>query len=113
MKNMIVNINVWTLENWKKELSCTEIRRGLRLVIDKEVIDEVRTAFKEFAAWLRKEYYFPLRVPVYVKNSYRITARDGEAVVGLFFEPNSVTVEPYIKLAVGDFESLKQERGAD
>lgn len=52
---------------------------------DKEVDNEVRRACKEFAAFLRKEY-FPIRVVVYVKRTRRIWFIDGEAVVGTFGE---------------------------
>ena len=106
-------MHIWTIENWKKVLPSDGLRHGLRLVIDKDVGLEMRNALKDFAAWLRTEYRFPMRVPVYVKSSKKIIASDGEAVVGLFFEPDSRSVEPYIKIAVGDFDELKQKRGHD
>lgn len=42
---------------------------------------------KCFAKWLRSEYYFPIRVPVYIKDKTYIKARDGEHVVGTFLGP--------------------------
>ena len=32
----------------------------------------------KFGKWLRKEYFFPIRVPVYVKGKKYIKAMDGE-----------------------------------
>ena len=45
------------------------------------------------------------------KNTKRIIASDGEAVVGMFFEPDNRLVEPYIMLAVGGYDYLKEKRG--
>ena len=61
--------HIWTLDNWEKNIDLTREshRSGLRLRFDKGTDDEVRRACKEFAVVLRKEYFFPLRVTVYVK----------------------------------------------
>lgn len=56
--------HIWTLDNWEKNMDLTREghRSGLRLRFDKGTDDEVRRACKEFAVFLRKEYFFPLRV---------------------------------------------------
>ena len=79
--------HIWTLDNWEKNIDLTREghRSGLRLRFDKGTDDEVRRACKEFAVFLRKEYFFPLRVTVYVKNAVRLTAMDGEKVAGTFW----------------------------
>ncbi|MGN0487188.1 MAG: hypothetical protein ACI4GB_08130 [Acutalibacteraceae bacterium] len=82
-------------------------------MIDKDVNEDVKTALKKFTQWLRSEYEFPMRIPVYVKSSEYIIAADGEHVVGIFFEPDSYDVEPYIKIAVGDYATMLQKRGKD
>ena len=75
---------------------------------------EVRRACKEFAAFLRKEYFFPLRVVIYVKKHYRIIALDGDRVCGTFRSTyDDYTVEPYILLAAGDYNDLCKKRGKD
>ena len=90
------------------QLAC---RTGLRLRIDKDVDLEVRKACLEFAKWLRKEYTFPVRVPVYVKSDERIRAMDGDMVCGTFFRPSDIHVEPYIRIAAGDYADLCGEWG--
>ncbi|EFR83045.1 TPR repeat-containing protein, partial [Listeria monocytogenes FSL F2-208] len=49
------------------------VRKGIRLKIEESVQLELKTAFKDYAKWLRKEYDFPIRVPVYVKAKKKIT----------------------------------------
>ena len=107
-------MNPWTLQDWKKHLPSSRHRRfGLRLRFDKGVSQEVKTACIRFATWLRSQYTFPLRVPVYIKKQDRIKAKDGDLVVGTFFEPLQHTIEPYIRIATGDYEELKEEIGRD
>ena len=108
------NMHIWTIEDWKKNLPERNNRRtGLRLKIDASVDSEVRLACKEFCKWLRTEYYFPLRVPIYIKSSRYIKTIDGDYAVGSFFEPNEYNVEPYIRIATGDYQDLFQEIGRD
>lgn len=91
-----------------------QIRRsGIRLKIDQEVDPEVRRAIKEFARWLRKQMDFPIRVPIYIKKDYQIKTKSRELVSAIFFEPFSKDVEPYIKVASGEYEELKEEGGQD
>jgi len=104
--------NVWQLCAWQTVLPASH-RSGLRLRFDSEVNPEVKAAFVRFGAWLRREYAFPLRVPVYVRATRRLRTLDGGTATGTFFEPLSHRDEPYIRLAAGDFEELLAERGRD
>lgn len=92
---------------WVTKLHDTEIRRfnrsGLRLRFENGVDTELHEAFLRFAAWLRTVYEFPIRVPVYIKNSDFIVAVDKDLVAGTFFGPYDKTQEPYIKIAAGAF----------
>lgn len=107
-------MHIWTLDNWEKNLYCANERRiGLRLRIDLDIDNDVRIACKEFCKWLRSEYYFPLRVPIYIKNTRYIKTMDGDYVVGSFFEPNNYSVEPYVRIAAGDFKDLQRSIGRD
>ena len=74
---------------------------------------EVRRAIIRFARWLRVQYEFPIRVPVYLYLTDHIITMHGEKVVASFFAPWSRKVEPYIRLATGDYPQLKKERGRD
>lgn len=105
-------MHIWTSINWRKYYKGNQ-RTGLRLVIEKSVNDEVKRACKDFASWLRKEYSFPVRVPVYIKASKTIKARDGEFVTGTFFMPDNMRLEPYMRIATGDYKLLVDEIGKD
>ena len=108
------SMHIWTIKDWKKNLQDGIPRRtGLRFRYDREVHPEVKRACSQFAIWLRTQYYFPLRVVVYVKGTKTIRAKDGDRVVGIFFEPFSYLDEPYIRIATGDYEELKSDLGND
>lgn len=107
-------MNIWKSRNWSKTLSNIGNRRtGLRFRYDAGVDVEVKEAFVKFAQWLRSEYEFPLRLPMYVKAGKYIRTLDGENAVGSFFEPDSHSVEPYIRIATGDYLELKTQNGRD
>lgn len=89
------------------------IVRALRVRIDPDVHPEVRRSCLEFARWLRREYYFPVRVPIYVRNIDRLKCRDGDWAYGTFFGPDDLTQEPYIRIAVGGYEDLEQAWGQE
>ena len=107
-------MHIWTIENWIDILDYEnhKYRTGLRLVFDKDVHPELRSACKNFAAWMRKEYVFPIRIPIYFKNKSILKCLDGDFACGTFFEPARYSDEPYIRIAVGGFLELCQERGA-
>jgi len=104
--------DVWRLTAWQSVLPLHS-RSGLRFRFERGVDPEVRGACLRFAAWLRREYAFPLRVPVYVRTARRLRTADGDCVTGSFFEPFSHADEPYIRLAAGDYEELLAQRGRD
>ena len=107
--------HIWTIENWVKILNENgeKSRKGLRLRFDKGIDPEVHRACAEFAAFLRREYFFPIRVPIYFKNTKKIKCIDGDLVYGTFFRPDSYDVEPYIRIAVGDYNDLCVKWGRD
>ena len=107
-------VQLWQLENWKTILAPQEPRRtGLRLRFDTAVDPEVRRAYKDFAQWLRQSYFFPLRVPVYIKSARRIQTMDGDLVIGSFFEPFNHNQEPYVRVSTGDYPELLEKMGRD
>ncbi len=107
-------MHIWTITDWEKNLQENSSRRtGLRFRYEKSVEPEVKRACTQFAKWLRSEYFFPLRVVVYVKSGKTIRAKDGEDVVGTFFEPFSYSDEPYIRIATGDYDAMVRDIGKD
>lgn len=75
---------------------------------------EVRRALIRYAKWLRKRYVFPIRVPVYLFPSSTVITQAGEHVVSAsFVAPWDRAEEPFIRLATGDYPSLKRSVGRD
>ena len=62
-----INMNIWKCDRWKEIYHGYEIRSGLRLRFEEGVDIEVKNALKDFAKYFRKEYIFPIRVPIYVR----------------------------------------------
>ena len=54
-----------------------------------------------------------MRVPVYLHPTPTITTFDGRVVSASFFAPFDRNVEPYIRIATGDYRELKRKRGRD
>ena len=107
-------MHIWTINEWEKNLqNDTSRRTGIRFRYEKTVHPEVKRVCSQFAIWLRTQYYFPLRVVVYVKGTKFIKTKDGENVVGSFFEPFSYLDEPYIRIATGDYGELTHIWGDD
>lgn len=107
-------MHIWTLENWKYNFTNIQSRRsGLRFRFTPDVNTEVRGACLKFGKWLRKEYFFSIRVPVYVKGKKYIKAMDGEMVYGTFFQPYNKTYEPYIRVATGSYTDNSITLGRD
>ena len=96
---------LWECKDWSKYIDINR-RNGIRQRYDSEVDKEVRRACKEYIAWLRTQYDFPVRVPIYFKNQEYIVTSKGEIVSAFFFGPYDKAEEPYIKVAVGDYSKL-------
>ena len=108
-------MHIWMLEKWEKhyDLSDKKHRIGLRTRFEKGVDPEVRGACLRFCAWLRTEYFFPIRIPIYFKKSEYIKAKDGDLVSATFWGPLDKQVEPYARIATGDYQKMKEKRGRD
>lgn len=71
-----------------------------------------RSIFR-FATWLRTKYDFPIRVPVYLSFHERLVTMHGSIVTASFFAPWEPDVEPYIRIATGDYARERAKRGRD
>jgi hypothetical protein len=74
---------------------------------------DVRRALTRYARWLRANFEFPIRVPVYLYPHSFLVTGDGRECSASFFEPYDRRVEPYIRIATGDYSQLKRELGRD
>ena len=106
-------MNIWDLEKWKVFYGCKECRTGVRIFYDKQVDNEIKSSIKSFVSWLRVNYKFPKRVRVYIKSQRRIKSQIGDMVCGTFFRPANRNVEPYIRIATGDYKELVENQGRD
>ena len=105
-------MHVWRSLLYYKNLPPEIFRRtGIYFRFYPGVNPEVREEVLHFSKWLRNNYTFPIRIPVYIKKEFRLLTRDGDLAVGTFFEPFEYSVEPYIRIATGDYEDLKRRWG--
>ncbi len=103
-------INPWSCKKWYEFYSSAQsVRSSLRMHYCKGIDDRLKIVFNDFSKWLRKKYVFPIRVSVYIKNSFYIKAMDGENVSATFLGPFDRLAEPYIKIAVGDYYDLVEK----
>ena len=72
-----------------------------------------REAVIRFAKWLRSQYEFPIRVPVYLFPSEYIITMHGEKVSASLFAPWDRKTEPFIRIATGDYPKRRRLRGRD
>jgi len=73
----------------------------------------VRAALIRYASWLRAEIEFPVRVPVYLLPGDQVRTADGRLVSASIFLPWDRQLEPYIRIATGDFATLRRAYGRD
>ena len=106
-------MNIWEIDDWQDYYKDNPHRKGLRVRFEQDVNPEVKRAIKECIRWLRSKYDFPKRVRMYVKANRRIRASNGDKVCGTFFRPADRDIEPYIKIATGDYSELLAKRGKD
>ncbi|GAA1382641.1 hypothetical protein GCM10009597_39230 [Peribacillus frigoritolerans] len=88
------------------------LRSGLRVKCEKDVNPSVRWTCLSFTVWLRTYMEFLIRVVAYLKTDYQLKTRDKrELESATFFAPYDKNIEPYIRIATGDYEELVSERG--
>lgn len=87
-------------------------RRGLRIV-GRNVHSEVKRACIKYAKWLRTQYVFPVRVPVYLYPKSFIKIDRGHEISATFFEPFKRDEEPYIRVATGDYRDFDHVKDRD
>lgn len=100
----------WKAEDYSEFYSKHEMRCGLRMHYTKSIDGRLKIFLADFGRWLRKNSHFPVRVNVYFKDATFIRAMDGESVSATFFGPFDRLSEPYIRIAVGDFDPLVREK---
>lgn len=87
-------------------------RSGLRIIGSRGNPVVARSCVR-YARWLRRNYDFPIRVPVYLAPGKTVRCHDGREGSASFFGPFRRDEEPFICIATGDYEELLAERGRD
>ena len=85
-------------------------RTGLRLRAARGH-PEVQAVVRPFVRWLRERYEFPVRVPVYLSPAPQVRTVHGDWCSASFFAPWDRRVEPYIRLATGEYPTLRRRWG--
>ena len=101
-----VQVNVmflWDRTDWTEFYGNADVRRGLRVRYEHGIDTDLKESIKRFILWIRRNYYFPFRVVIYIKSSEIITAKDGDLVSGTCFLPYNRFEEPYIRVATGEY----------
>src|SRR5207247_7871475 len=88
------------------------LRPGSRIIV-RRGHPAVRAALCRYASCLRAEIEFPVRVPVYLLPGKRVRTVDGQFASPSIFLPWSRGVEPYIRVATGDYDELRRAGGRD
>ena len=108
---------LWNLQNYSAEALHRTVRRdGLRIRIHPQVHPFLRREVHTFVRWLRANYPFPIRVNVYIPNTKKIRANDGDLCYGRCFVPDDPDDSITIDVAGGydydgDFRAAKLHMG--
>lgn len=108
-------MHIWTIEKWKRYIPNDSIQPVSRIYLraDKGVDEDLKCACRAFIRFLKRGYYFPVPIYIYLKNQIKLKALDGDFAVATFFEPDSFADQPYIRIAVGDYPALLASCGRD
>lgn len=108
-------MHIWTIEKWQKRIPASLIQpqSHIRIRTDKGVDDDLKIACRDFVRWVKREYFFPIPIYIYLKNQNMLKTMDGDTAVGTFFEPSAYSANPYIRIAAGDYAELVASLGRD
>ena len=87
-------MNLW--QKFEKKRSSTMENRGITFHYEAGIDTELKKKYVRFGRWLRKNYYFPVHINVYILNCERVKLLNGTMVYGSFrwFPKHS----PYIRI---------------
>ena len=105
-------MNPWSSKKYKKIYDNSDVRTGIALRFEKGVHSDIKSLFTDFTKWLRKNYCFPIRVAVYVKESETIKLMNGNTAWGSFRYFDTFD-EPYIRIPTGDYLDQAEIEGKE
>ncbi|MBO5295340.1 MAG: hypothetical protein J6B71_08885 [Clostridia bacterium] len=74
-------MNLW--EQHKKTKNDAK-NQNLMLHFDPDIEPELKTLYLSFSRWLRKEYFFPKKIHIYIRNCENIRLKNGKPAYGSF-----------------------------
>lgn len=105
-------MNPWKSQKYKDIYNNANVRTGIALRFEKGVHSDIKSLFTDFTKWLRNNYYFPIRVVVYVKESETIKLMNGNVAWGSFRYFDTFD-EPYIRIPTGDYSEQAEIEGEE
>ncbi len=88
-------------------------KKGLRLRFEKDVDPEVKRCIKEFCAWLRTIFVFPIRIVIYIRSAEYVRTHDGELVSAKFWGPYDFGGNPYAVIGTGNYNGSLEGKEKD
>lgn len=105
-------MDIWTTKKWKKFLP-KNCRKGLRTRFDQDIPLEIKKYCQLMCKWLQYYWEYPIRIPIYFKKNEFIRTSDGDKCYAIFFATYDHSDEPYIKIALGDYEKRVKAWGKE
>lgn len=106
------------IEKKDKNEYCDSRKKGLRLVFRSVADDRFKAKILSFAKWLRRRYWFPIRVEIRFISNEEIYINESKSVVALFnyqIDWDNVTAEekvcPLIYIATGKYQKQLKKHG--
>lgn len=108
-------MHIWTIEKWRTQIPPEEVvsNSKISMYFDKSVDKDLAKACRFFVRWVKKEYYFPLPMRIYFKDTRKLVKMDNTTAVGTFYEPPNFSESSIIRIAVGDYAELLDSIGRD
>ena len=75
-------MNIW--QRFEKDRTAEYNDAGISFHYEKGLDPELKKKYLAFAKWLRKTYFFPVRLNVYILNREMVRLRSGEWAYGSF-----------------------------
>ena len=114
----IIRLNTMWIEKKDKNEYCDSRKKGLRIVFRSGTDNGLRTEILSFAKWLRKRYWFPIRVEIRFLNHEEFCINENKSVVALFnYQTNwdNVTAKekacPLVYIAMGKYRNQLKKHG--
>ena len=86
--------------------------RGLRVRYENKISQELKSNIKMFISWIRKIYFFPIRISLIIKSYKSFVDKNNkrESKANFYYYNDSVHKLPFIWVATGQYYYSKQKR---